>query len=145
MDASSLLRVVPLVGRDTAMLALIAVPIVCWLCILLVWPRRPRAGDEVNELAYIRALRRRQWLAFLATALTVVTLVAIVTTTRIDSPAESAPAPMETPAAPQATPAYCVGPANSPPTCYRVESDGTWTRMEFRDGQWVPAAVMTKP
>jgi hypothetical protein len=136
------------------MYAFIAIPILCWLCVLLARPRRPRAGDEAGELAYVRALGRRQWLAFAAIALTVAALVAVGVLSRGVGNRETEPVSMAesrltTPDArlptPQAAPPYCVGPANGPPICFRVERDGTWTRMELRDGQWVPAASVMRP
>jgi hypothetical protein len=53
-------------GRSVAMWTLVAIPFTCWLCALVALPRRPRLGNEVEELVYTRLLGRQQRLVLLA-------------------------------------------------------------------------------
>lgn len=58
------------------MLTFAAASLTCWLCVLIVTPRKPRCGDEVQELVYTRLLGRRQLLVFFAAVITAGTLLA---------------------------------------------------------------------
>ncbi|MDQ6748939.1 MAG: hypothetical protein M3010_12650 [Candidatus Dormibacteraeota bacterium] len=44
------------------MATLIAVPLTCWLCVLIALPRRPLPGCEVQDLVYTWLLGRQRWL-----------------------------------------------------------------------------------
>ena len=52
-----------------------AIPLTCWLCALIAAPRRPRVGNEVAELVYIRLLGRQQRLVLLAAVATAVLFI----------------------------------------------------------------------
>jgi hypothetical protein len=54
------------------MLTYAAIPLTCRLCVLLAIPGRPRAAEEVQELAYRRLVGRHQLLIACATATTFV-------------------------------------------------------------------------
>ncbi len=54
------------------MLALIAIPITCWLCALLAIPRRPCPHHEMQEFAYCRLVGRQHLLVSYAVVATVV-------------------------------------------------------------------------
>lgn len=58
------------------MLALIAIPLTCWLCALVAIPRTPQLGEEVQELVYRRLVGRHQLL--LACAVLASLVVALV-------------------------------------------------------------------
>ncbi len=53
------------------MLATVAIPLTCWLCVLIVTPHKPRSGNEVQELVYTRLLGRQHVLLCVATLVTV--------------------------------------------------------------------------
>jgi hypothetical protein len=53
---------------------LIAVPLSCWPCLLLVIPRRPRHGDEVAQLIYRRLIARHHLLILIASGITLTTV-----------------------------------------------------------------------
>jgi len=57
------------------MLTFAAASLTCWLCVLIVTPRKPRCGDEVQELVYTRLLGRHHLLVFFAAAITAGTLL----------------------------------------------------------------------
>jgi hypothetical protein len=57
---------------------LAAIALTWWLCALLAIPRRPRAGQEMQELVYRRLVARQQWMmacAVLATAVAALVLL----------------------------------------------------------------------
>jgi hypothetical protein len=54
------------------MLALIAIPVACWLCALLAIPQRPCVHDEIQEFVYRRLVARQQLLVGCATVATIV-------------------------------------------------------------------------
>jgi hypothetical protein len=54
------------------MLALIAIPVTCWLCALLAIPRRPCPHHEMQEFVYRRLIGQQQTLVGCALAATVV-------------------------------------------------------------------------
>ncbi len=54
----------------------IALALTCWLCVLLATPRRPRRGDEVEELVHAHLVGRCQRVMVVAV---IVTLGAFVT------------------------------------------------------------------
>lgn len=60
------------------MLALVAIPLTCWLCTLLALPGKPLPGNDVADLVYSRLLGRQQrllTLAFIATATLLLTFI----------------------------------------------------------------------
>jgi predicted MFS family arabinose efflux permease len=61
--------------KDFLMLALIAIPITCWLCALLAIPRRPCPHHEMQEFTYRRLVGRQQLLVGCAIAATVIVAV----------------------------------------------------------------------
>lgn len=60
------------------MLAYIAIPLVFWLCALIAIPRRPRPGNEVEEIVYARLLGQHQNLTLLAFLVTAALFFALV-------------------------------------------------------------------
>jgi hypothetical protein len=60
------------------MYAYAAIPLICWLCALIAIPRKPRFGNEVEELVYVRLLGRQHRVILLALIVTVVAFVAMV-------------------------------------------------------------------
>lgn len=64
--------------KGPRMLAYVAIPITCWLCALVAIPRKPRVGNEIAELVYVRLLGRQQRLLLLAAAVTAITLLTLV-------------------------------------------------------------------
>src|ERR1700730_10940044 len=70
----------PPVRGVRAMWTLIAVPLTCWLCVLLAFPRKPRVGNEVEGLVYARLLGRQQRLLLLALLVTALTFLIGVAT-----------------------------------------------------------------
>jgi hypothetical protein len=73
------------------MVALMAIPITCWLCALIARPGKPLVGNEVQELVYGRLFGRQQRLVLLALVVTGVMLLSLVITLpqRIDRDLES--------------------------------------------------------
>ena len=57
---------------------LIAVPLTCWLCLLLAIPRRPRHDDEVAQFIYRRLIARHQLLILVASGITLVVCFGVV-------------------------------------------------------------------
>jgi hypothetical protein len=98
---------------------LIAIPLTCGLCALLARPRRPRLGNEVEELVYTRLLGRQQRLLLLACTMTVATLLLLVLSLprRIDRTLDAERYP----------PQVCVDlVGNGVSTCYIRQRDGMW-------------------
>jgi hypothetical protein len=75
--------------RSVAMWNLIAIPFTCWLCALVAHPRKPRLGNEVQELVYIRLVGRQQRLLLLAAIL----IALIMLTLLLDAPRRVQPVP----------------------------------------------------
>jgi hypothetical protein len=57
---------------------LIAVPLTCWLCVLLAIPRHPLPDDEVAQLVYRRLVGRHQLLVVIAVAISLAVCVGAV-------------------------------------------------------------------
>jgi hypothetical protein len=57
---------------------LIAVSVTCWLCALVALPRKPRLGNEVEELIYARLLGRQRRVALLAIGVTAALLLTAI-------------------------------------------------------------------
>jgi hypothetical protein len=116
---------------------LIAIPLTCWLCAFVALPRKPRLGNEVEELVYARLLGRHHLLVLLALLATVVLALAVVVTL-----------PRHADADPQAgrPQRVCTQPSVGFPTCYERQADGTWTRQEMQsDGTWLAIATVAAP
>jgi hypothetical protein len=62
------------------MFTVVAIPLTCWLCALVASPRRPRFGNEVEELVYSRLLGRQQLVTLLAIAATAIAAFVLVIT-----------------------------------------------------------------
>lgn len=60
------------------MVTLAAIALTCWLCSLIARPRKPVAGNEAQELVYVRLLGRQQTLMLLALVVTAGVLLALV-------------------------------------------------------------------
>jgi hypothetical protein len=60
------------------MLMYAAIPLTCWLCVLVAMPRKPLPDNEVQELVYSRLLGRQQRLALLAFIVTAVAFMTFV-------------------------------------------------------------------
>jgi hypothetical protein len=119
------------------MWSLIAIPITCWFCTLVAAPRRPRLGNEVEELVYARLLGRQHRLVLLALLVTAVTALAFILSL-----------PRHADASPRGAPAQrvCTQPSVGFPTCYERQADGLWTREELQgDGTWLAVATVTAP
>lgn len=101
------------------MLAYAAIPLTCWLCALIAAPRRPRVGNEVAELVYIRLLGRQQWLVLLAAVATAVLFVALVITLPQRGSADAAQAT-------QATQPAQLAMASNQRFCYATPQDPTF-------------------
>lgn len=56
----------------------IAVSITCWACALVALPRKPRLGNEIEELVYARLLGRQRRVALLALGVTAALFLAAV-------------------------------------------------------------------
>jgi hypothetical protein len=120
------------------MWSLIAIPLTCWLCALVALPRKPRLGNEVEELVYTRLLGRHHFLVLLALLATaVLALTFIVSLPRNATPELQAV---------RATPRVCTHPTVGFPTCYEQQADGTWTQEAMQDdGTWVAYATVSAP
>ena len=59
---------------------IIAVPLTCWLCLLLAIPHRPRHDDEVAQLIYRRLVARHQLLILIASSITLTVIGGAVLT-----------------------------------------------------------------
>jgi hypothetical protein len=66
------------------MMTLGAISLTCWLCTLLAAPRKPRRGNEIEELVYSRLLGRQQMLRLLAFVVTAGMLFALIFAARPD-------------------------------------------------------------
>lgn len=75
----------------------IAVSITCWACALVALPRKPRLGNEVEELIYTRLLGRQRRIVLLALGVTAALfLAAVVALPQQVSAIPQAPAPAVT-------------------------------------------------
>jgi hypothetical protein len=100
------------------MFILMTVPLTCWLCVLVASPRRPRLGNEVEELVYTRLLGRQQLLTLLAIVMTAMAGLIIVLTL----PSQIAPArPVF-----QVGQQVCTHTPSRPAVCYNLQADGRW-------------------
>lgn len=111
-----------------------AIPLTCWLCVLIAMPRKPLPGNEIEELVYSRLLGRHHHLRLLALIVTLFMLLGLV----ISLPSRVDPT--------LRTRRVCTDPPSGSPTCYRPQSDGTWAQEELeRDGTWHVVAIVSRP
>jgi hypothetical protein len=112
---------------------------VCWVCALLATPRKPRLGNEVEELVYTRLLGRQQRLVLLACVVTIMTLLVLVLALprRIDPTLDAARHP----------PQMCQhDPYGVAANCYTRQPDGTWVEKAVQnDGTWRWVGVVAAP
>jgi len=100
------------------MLAYAAIPLTCWLAALIAAPRRPRLGNEIEELVYSRLLGRQELLRLLAIIVTAVAFFALILTLPAHGAREAGFS--------QAGRHYCTPPEADVPRCYTLEPDGNW-------------------
>ncbi len=120
------------------MAAWIATILTGWCCALLATPRKPRLGNEVEELVYIRLLGRRHLLIGFAATVTATTALMLVVTLpqRIDPTLGEA----------RRVDQYCAAAATGQPFCYRLASDGRWlVAARQSDGQWADVGTVQAP
>jgi len=120
------------------MLMFAAIPLTCWLCVLVAMPRKPLPDNEVQELVYSRLLGRQQRLVLLAFFVTAVAFLVMVVglSQRADVSRESV----------QAGQQICSGSPALSPTCYTRQSDGQWQEEQLQaDGSWRVIGVVAHP
>ncbi len=131
------------------MFAYAAIPLTCWICALLATPRKPRIGNEVEELVYSRLLGRRELLALLAFFVTAITLLVIVTRLpqRLDPDLNTVrQAHAACVEARQVASSTADGGATVLPHCLALQPGGTWVeQMERADGSWLVVATLASP
>jgi hypothetical protein len=126
-----------------------AIPLTCWVCALIAIPRKPRFGNEAEELAYFRLLGRQRTLALIALCITAVVFIVGV----LSLPQRLDP---DLHAVRQARVACAASRASAldgldygiiiTSRCYEFQPGGTWAeRLEKPDGSWVIVATMTSP
>jgi hypothetical protein len=120
------------------MVTLVSIPLVLWLATIIACPRRPRLGNEVEELVYSRLLGRHHLLIGFAMIVTAATLLAAVLTL----PRQIDPTLGKSRELDQ----YCASVAAGAPFCYRMESDGRWAQaVRLSDGQWAMSGRVPMP
>lgn len=120
------------------MAAWIATILTCWCCALLARPRRPRPGNEVEELVYARLLGRQQLLLGIAAVVTALTMLALI----VILPRRLDPTLGEARLLDQ----YCTAAAAGRPSCYRMYTDGRWAEaVQMAGGQWTVIGVVPAP
>jgi hypothetical protein len=121
------------------MSAWIATVLICWCCVLLATPRKPRVGNEVEELVYARLLGRQQRLVLLACVVTIATFLVLVLALprSIDPTLDAARHP----------PQVCQhDPYGRAAICYMRQPDGTWVEKAVQDdGTWRQVGVVAAP
>jgi hypothetical protein len=128
------------------MFAYVAIPLTCWVCTCIAIPRKPRPGNEVEELVYARLLGRQHRLVLIALAATAVVFFALITTA-IQPAAQPTSAAKGNPVALSsdregAVPNCMATPTSGIPTCYELQADGTWLVVQ-RQGSGKARVVAT--
>jgi hypothetical protein len=100
------------------MFLLAAIPLTCWVCTLVATPRRPRYGNEVEELVYSRLLGRQHLLRLLAIIVTAMTCFTFALTL----PSQIAPARGVFQVGQQ----HCTHAPGRSLVCYNLQADGRW-------------------
>jgi hypothetical protein len=122
------------------LLASALVPLTCWLCLLVVTPRRSPLGNEVQEQLYTRLLGRQRTLALVAGLATLVAAIAAVATgpQRLDPDLRAV----------RQARAACIAARDAASDaaeygvviqarCYELQPGGTWAeQVEQPDGSW---------
>ncbi len=120
------------------MAAWVATILTGWCCVLIATPRKPRLGNEVEELVYTRLLGRRRLLIGFAATMTAATGLVVVVTLpqRIDPTLGEA----------RRVDQYCAAAAAGQPSCYRLASDGRWLAAARQsDGHWADVGTVPAP
>lgn len=102
------------------MLAYVAIPLTCWLAALIATPRRPRPGNEIEELVYARLLGRQEHLRLLAIVATAVAFFALVLALPIHGAREAGYS--------LAGRHYCTPAEADIQMCYTLQPDGSWVQ-----------------
>jgi hypothetical protein len=116
----------------------IAIVLSCWCCVLIATPRRPRLGNEVEELVYTRLLGRQHLLVGFAALVTAATVFVLVVTLpqRVDPTLGEA----------RRVNQYCAAAAAGAPVCYRLGPDGRWLEAARQaEGQWIITGFVQAP
>ncbi len=120
------------------MLAYAVVPLTCWLCALIAIPRRPRVGNEVEELVYARLLGRQQRLVLLASVLTGAALLAII----LALPGHATADPGRAAEVRQ----VCTDRLAYAPICYTRQPYGGWRVQQWHaDGTVTEQGIVSRP
>ena len=104
------------------MLAYAAIPLTCWLAALLATPRRPRLGNEVEELVYARLLGRQECLRLLAIVATAVAFFVFVLALPVHRAHDAGFG--------QAGRHYCTTAVADVPRCFTLQPDGRWMQEQ---------------
>jgi hypothetical protein len=119
-------------------LTLAAIPLTCWLCLLLISPRRPLPGNDVAEQVYANLLGRRHRVALLALVLTAVVFAAMV----IALPQRPEPGTYHVSDANQ----FCADEPATPPICYIMRAPGVWVVQQLQaNGSWLTEDIIASP
>lgn len=99
------------------MLIVATIPLTCWLCAFIAIPRRPRIGNEVEELVYARLLGGHQRLVLLALIVSAIAFFTLLirTSHTIETTAYSV----------DVSQGICADAGEVAHTCYVKQSDGT--------------------
>jgi hypothetical protein len=100
------------------MLTYAAIALTCWLCAFIAAPARPRFGNEVAELVYVRLLGRQHRLVLLAAVATAALFLGLVITLTQSISADSDTVP----GIPQTQSTM----PSSQASCYGAQQDPTW-------------------
>lgn len=120
------------------MLELAAAAATCWLCTLIAIPRRPRWGNEVEELVYARLLGRQQRLVLVAVIATSLVLGALLFSLPQHAGGRSVPNTERKP--------VCTSAPDRPAVCYTPQPDGTWEVERLRgNGTWERIGIERRP
>jgi hypothetical protein len=100
------------------MLAYAAIPLTCWLATLIATPRRPRLGNEIEELVYARLMGRQERLRLLAIVVTGVAFLVLVLALPSHGGRDARFS--------QQGSHYCTPDEVNIPRCYTRQPDGMW-------------------
>jgi len=120
------------------MFAYAAIPLTCWLAAVIATPRRPRLGNDVEELVYARLLGRQQILRFVALIATMALFLFFVATL----PARVDPGLRDVRGAREA----CANQRIGSRTCSVLGPGGVWVQQaEQGDGRWTAVGTVAAP
>lgn len=109
------------------MVTLAAIALTCWLCSLIALPRKPVAGNEAQELVYVRLLGRQQTLMLLALVVTagaLLSLVVAIRPGRVDPGYEALRRPNASCIQDAYTPGSCATPQAGRRAIREIQDDG---------------------